>query len=198
MSDDHESLVSRALSGDDVAVETLLRRHLGGLRAFIRLRSSRVVREKESCSDIAQSVCREVLENAERFDYRGEAAFRAWLFDKALSKIHDRLRYYKAQKRDVAREVGEPADDLGYAGSYATIVTPSREAMGHEALGLVEQAFDELPDEQREVVTLARIVGLSRKEIAERLGRSEGSVRGLLERGLTRLSWILSRHMPDD
>jgi RNA polymerase sigma factor (sigma-70 family) len=48
----------------------------------------------------------------------------------------------------------------------------------------MELAFDRLPDDYREVITLARIVGLSHAEIARQMGRGEGAVRMLLSRAL--------------
>ena len=75
MSEDHRTLVEFATRGDTPALDSLLARHLPGLRAFIRLRSPKAVRDKESSSDLAQSVCREALERMDAFEYRGEAAF---------------------------------------------------------------------------------------------------------------------------
>lgn len=195
MSTEHASMVDLATKGESIAIENLLHRHLPRLQAFIRLRCSRAVRELESCSDLAQSVCREVIAGIDEFEYRGEAEFCGWLFTKAVSKIRGRARHYAAQKRDVARvrPLRDDGEDIPYADCYAGIATPSRIAMGREELRRVEAAFDELPDDYREVLTLSRIVGLSNSEIATQTERTEGSVRGLLQRSLTRLSWILSR-----
>lgn len=196
MSTEHASLVELASNGESLAIEELLERHLPRLRAFIRLRCTKALRDHESCSDLAQSVCREVLAKIERFEYRGEAAFCGWLFTKALSKIQGRARYYGAQKRDPLRPVqsfDEREGTAPYASFYAAVATPSRIAMGREELRRVEAAFDELPDDYREVLTLSRIAGLDYHEIAAATGRTEGSVRGLLQRALTRLSWIMGR-----
>ncbi|MCA8975247.1 MAG: hypothetical protein KDC98_11025, partial [Planctomycetes bacterium] len=58
---DHRDLVDSASHGDPQAVEELLVRHLPRLRAFVRLRSPFALRARESCSDLVQSVCREVI-----------------------------------------------------------------------------------------------------------------------------------------
>ncbi len=200
MCKDHEKLLKQATQGDSSAIESLLLRHLPALQAFIRLKSGRQLRAKESSSDVAQSVCVELLGQLPHFKFKGEAAFKNWLFTAALNKIQSRSRYYSAQKRDVGRELGQPAQSRGAscADFYATLATPSRAAMGQEALERFELAFDSLPEDYREVITSSRIIGLSRKEIAEKMGRSEDSVRGLLQRALTRLSWILSRDENND
>ena len=51
-----------------------------------------------------------------------------------------------------------------------------------------QAAFDELPADYREAVTLHRICGLNHAEIAAKMERSEGAVRNLVYRGLSRLA----------
>ena len=54
-------------------------------------------------------------------------------------------------------------------------------------------ALATLPDEQRQVVILRHVVGLTPGEIAERMGRSEGSIHGLHHRGRRALQRELER-----
>jgi RNA polymerase sigma-70 factor (ECF subfamily) len=193
MSDATKALIQSAVQGDGASVNLLLDRYLPGLRAFIRLRTGAVVRAKESTSDLAQSVCREVLEHLDRYQYQGEEGFKYWLYTTALRKIADRHKYYGAEKRDAAREVrpGEHSAGPGIdqlVDCYRTVFTPSAHAMRREDIERLEAAFDQLPEDQREVISLAHIVGLSRAEIAQRMGRSDGAVRTLLWRGLATLA----------
>jgi len=209
MPDDSEKsrvLVEAAAAGDAAAVETLLQQHLPGLRAYVRLRAGPMLRARESASDLVQSVCRDVLENIERFRYPGESAFKAWLYATAMRKIADRAEYWTAGKRDVAREAlaldaplgGSDGDQDGrLAAVYGSIYSPSRVAMGREVMARLESAFEKLPEDYREVIVLARIVGLSRTEIAERMGRTEASVRNLLSRALAELATHLDDGVAD-
>ncbi len=189
-------LIERASRGDALAVDSLIERHLPGLRAFIRIKAGELVRGQESCSDLVQSVCREVLEGAGRFDYRGEAAFRQWLFTTALRKIVARQRHHCAEKRDVRRErivspVESASRDRALLDAYTGLHTPSRLAAAREEVERVEGAIARLPEEYREVICLSRLMGLGHAEIAAQLGRSEGAVRVLLHRALARLSRLL-------
>lgn len=170
--------------GDERALERLIGAHLPGLRAFVRLRLGPTLRAKESGSDLVQSVCREVLQHMDRFQHHGEGAFRAWLYTTALRKISNRAEFYAAAKRDTGRE--QHASDLG--GVYRTLATPSQHAMGREALERIEAALDTLSEDHREVIVLTRVVGLTRAEVAERMQRSEASVRSLLTRALAELA----------
>ena len=186
-------LVDRAAGGDDAAVNELLEQFLPSVRSYLRVRAGRMLLEKESVSDLAQSVCRSVLENASSFRHGEEDGFRRWLFKTAERKVLDRHAYYTADKRTAAEgERGPGADlDLGALGREGQ-VTPSRDAIGREELVRLEGAIETLPEDMREVVILSKIVGLTRKGIADELGKTEGAVRMMLHRALAQLADAMS------
>ncbi len=195
MSDlDSATLVEHATRGDAPALRELLERYLPPVRAYLRLRADRMLLDKESVSDLAQSVCRDVLEQLDRFRYDGEDGFRRWLFKTAERKVLDRHAYYKAKKR--APDAGPVGDGPGSASPdldatlacYRQLVTPSQHAIAREQLERVERAIAELPDDLRQVVVLSRVVGLSRSAVAEEIGKSEGAVRMMLHRALARVA----------
>jgi RNA polymerase sigma-70 factor, ECF subfamily len=181
--DELQELVAKATGGDAPSLDALLVRYLPRLRAFVRVRVNPMVRQRESCSDLVQSVCREVLEGADGFRYLGEAPFRAWLFRTALNKILERTRSMTQQKRDVRREAS-PGSEADYGRLVARDPSASQMAEASELRDRMERAFDLLDEDHREVIALSRIVGLSHAEIAEQVGRSEGAVRMLLSRAL--------------
>lgn len=188
--DDWLEVVESASQGDAAAVATLLERHLPRLRAYIRLRMGPQLRARESASDLVQSACREVLENIGRYQHRSEANFRRWLFTTAARKVRDRVDYHRAEKRDVDREI-DCADGTVHdavAAVYADFVTPSADLDMRERVARLEAAFDRLPADYREVITLTRIVGLPHREVAEAMGRSETASRMLLYRALAELA----------
>jgi len=185
-----------AQSGDQLAVDRLLERHLPGLRAFVRLRAGPLVRARESVSDLVQSVCLEVLQHADRFQFGGEAGFKHWLYTTALRRILNRHDYWTTQRRDVHRERPLQAGrDDGSAASlalcYRRFSSPSQKAMGREQLQRMEEAFDRLAEADREIITLSRLAGLNGAALAEALGRSEGASRVALHRALARLAALL-------
>lgn len=147
-----------------------------------------LLRAKETPEDLVQSVAREALGELSDFEWRGEPAFKHWLYTRAQHKLQDRIKFVTAQKRDAARE--QPAMDESQAllACYATLCTPSRECAANEALRRIESAFDELPEDYKEAITLYRLCGLDYPAIAERMQRSEGAVRNLVYRGLSRLA----------
>lgn len=198
MAQDTLQLAERAAAGDPQALHELLTQHLPAVRAFVRAHMGPNLRARESMSDVVQSVCRELLSHRARFRHATEDAFTAWLFTEARRKIGKRARDLARDKRDARREVdGLSESAIAALGvEYARISSPSGRALRREEVAQLEAALDRLPDEHREVLTLAHLVGLSRAEIGRRIGRSEDAVRQLLRRAKARLA-ILLEGAPD-
>jgi len=189
-------LLEGAARQDRAAIERLLVRQLPGLEAFVRLRMGSALRSRTSPPDLVQSVCREVLEDLTGFEFRGEAPFRHWLYTRAENKLREKHRYHHAEKRSGAREVAPP-DGSTFLPAYQTLCTPSRDLAAREAMERIEAAFDTLPDDYREAISLHKLCGLSHAEIAAQMQRSEGAVRNLVYRGLSRLALLVDGAGPD-
>ncbi len=163
--------------------------HLPHIRACLRARMGPAFRARESTSDLVQSVCREVLEARDRFEYRGPAAFCAWLSQAAAMKLGSKRRFHAQARRDVRRERGE--EDLRVSQIVAgSLSSPVDAAVIAEERDRIEALLDELPDEQREILTLAKILGLSHVEIAEQLGITLEMSRQRLKRAVARLGTL--------
>ena len=180
-----ESLVVRAQGGDSEAREALLGQHLPGLEAFVRIRLGERLRARETSMDLVQSICGDVLGDLGAFEYQGPESFRRWLFRCAENKLRNRARFWSRERRELAREV-EPSEAL--SPELRILSTPSRDAMAREELQRLEAALQRLPEDHREVILLARVVGLSHDEIAVELGRTPSATRTLLSRALARLA----------
>lgn len=191
MTDETAQLIHDASNGDSVAVDSLLLRYLPELHAFVRLRAGGAILGKEQGEDLVQSVCREVLQGLDTFEYRDQPSFKKWLFLTAQNKIIDRARYWRSQRRDIAREQ-HCATRAEYFSGYRSLLSPSRAAIAREDVAELERAFDELPAEYANVITLAKILGLSHEQIASELGTSTGATRMLLHRALARLAVKMS------
>lgn len=191
---DYAAEIAAARRGEARAVDSLFARNLPPLVAFIRARAGKAIAARESAVDIAQSVFREVLQDVDRIELKGEAAFRNWLFMQATRKVLDRAKFHGRDCRDVGREVAMPeagpaADAL--LACYASIATPSQHAAAKEELARFEAAVQQLPENQRDAVTMSRLMGLGYEQIAEQLGVTESAVRGLVARGLAAMSTLL-------
>lgn len=181
-------LVAAVQRGDAAALDALLRRHLPDLRVFVRAKSGPQLRAQESCSDLVQTVCREALQSVERYEWRGEGSFRRWLFTVALNKLRNRADYHAAARRDTGRVVA--GND--FVGETPGGFGPSQHAIAAEAAAKFEASLDRLEEDQREVILMARVIGMSHAEIAAELGLAEGAVRTRLSRAMAKLATLMA------
>ena len=179
---------ANAKARDDL--EGLIASSIGPLEAFVRMRAGTLVRERESVHDLVQSVCREALVDLPKVEYRDDRQFMNWLFLIATRKILDRAKFYRRERRDVARErplaASEDVDRL--LACYSRIATPSRIVSAREELSRIEHAIAALPPAQREAVAYVKVLGIPYTLVAERLSRSESAVRALVARALATIA----------
>jgi RNA polymerase sigma-70 factor (ECF subfamily) len=186
-------LFDLASTGDRDAVGRLLERHLPVIEGFVRRHAGRMLLERESPSDVAQSVCREVLERLRdgRVRYEGEAPFRAWLQRAAVMKMMMRRRFWQAERRDAGVRHAPPPGASSDGGTpFVDSATPSRQAALDEELERLAAALASLPERYREVIAMHHVERLSHREIAERLSVTESHSRVLLSRALARLATL--------
>ncbi len=180
--------------GDDGELGVLLERHIPALHAFVRLRMGEALSSRESSADVVQSVCRELVRARGTVEFVNDAAFKSWLYSAALHKIMQKARHPGAQRRSTGREVAVDPDVASPVD--LNLVTPSRVVSAKEEVERLEAAFAKLSSEDREVITLKKISGLSHAEVAERMSRSVEGSRTLLRRALVRLSALLQPERP--
>ncbi len=182
-------LVRDASRGAEPAVHALLARFLPDLEAYVRHQMGQGLQAHESRADVVQSVCREVLEGLvkDRFEFRGEAPFRGWLFQVALTKIRQRGRYHGAAHRAAVQPVSPSSPALAEA-LATSLRSPSHAASQAEEHARLLEAFGRLETTQQQIITWARLDGLSHQEIAGRLQVTEGNSRVMLARALSRLA----------
>jgi len=184
------ALLVRAAAGDEEALAELHRRYQDAVRARVRARAPRMLRRRYDVHDIAQSVFVEVLRDLPRFEDRGEAAFRAWLFTKVEGKVKTKLakmlKPAGGGRREVTAQSGVLARPVDRDAGPATHVAAGEDARRLDALVAA------LPPEQREIVVLRTREQLGFGAIAERLGlASADAARMRFARAVARLrdSW---------
>lgn len=188
-------LVESASGGDAGAAEQLLERYWPDLERYLARRAGGVRGAVESGSDLAQSVCREVLAHLrdQRLRFQGEAEFRRWLFNAAALKLAEKRRYWGADMRAGGRELQADSADDARERFFLSLCTPSADAMRREELARLRTAFDALEPDQREIIALSHFEGLPHATIAERLRISEAHSRVRLSRALARLATLAAR-----
>ena len=129
--------------------------------------------------------------------FRG-GSFKTWILRITTNCCYDQLR---AQKRRPTT----PLDDLVEDEEHSSILQDRRESPEDYAerqdLGdLIQRAIGTLPDDQRVVVIMSDVQGLSYEEIAQATSLALGTVKSRLSRGRSKLRTYLIAHkelLPD-
>lgn len=187
-------LVKNAQAGEREAFDLLVNRYEGRLEALVHLRLGPRLRLRIEPEDVLQEIWKRAFESIGKFVWINERSVFGWLGGIAEHVILGEARCSRARKRDGARNVhlrdaGEDAfkieNQLVAKGS-----SPSRDARSEERFERLEAALNSLCGDYREVIILAQLRGLSRKEIGERMGRSADAVSMLLLRALRELKKV--------
>jgi RNA polymerase sigma factor (sigma-70 family) len=170
----NEGLGGRLAAGDPGAVDELYTSLGPMVLAYLR----RLV-SWDDAEDVLQRVFYEVWKNRDRYD--PSRSLEAWVLGIARKRAIDQLRRTRrdAVPVDELRDVtGEDGRDL--AERYVRAVQ-------------VRRALQQLPMEQREVLTLAYFTGRTQVEIAARLDVPLGTVKARMFRGLRRLADVFDK-----
>lgn len=175
-------------------MQQLLMRHHDEVAEFVGKKVPAELRGVLAAEDICQEAYVVAVRSLPLFEYRGERSFVNWLLTLAERKLIDMVRAQQAAKRGGGRRAVDVVG--GDASSIVTLLeqvavherTPSQSAVAHEAAARVRQALESLDDGQRTALRCCYLEGLSVGETAARMGRTEGAVRKLCERGLQRLA----------
>ena len=187
-------LVALAKAGDNSALNQLCNVYGERVRRIIRLRMDKELRVRLDSMDVVQDALMSALMALRDFTYKNEGDFLRWLSRIAQNVLHGNLDKLHAAKRDIRREVRldnyRPATEVGIVRTPGPVetTTPSVIMSRKEELDKLEKAMDKLKPEYRQVIILAKIDGLSYKEIGERLSKSADAVGHLLLRAMEALT----------
>jgi len=162
--------VARAKDGDRQALCFLYITYARNVYGYVRS----ILRDDYEAEDVTQHVFAKLLTAISKYDDRG-TPFSAWLLRMARNLAIDHLRANRATPME-------------------TVVDPVRSSgVDLDRSEAVRIALAALPDEQRRVVVLRHLVGLSPGEIADQMGRSVSSIHSLHHRGRRALQRELER-----
>jgi RNA polymerase sigma-70 factor (ECF subfamily) len=161
-----ERLLVEAAQKDPTKFAELYESNFERVYAYIAWR----IRHREETEDLTSDVFHRALASLPRFEWRG-VPFAAWLIKIAANLIADRLKH-----RHYANRLDPVGDDP---------VDRSLEAVERRAQ--LFRLVDRLPVDQRRVILMRFAEEKSIREIAQKLGRTEGAVKQLQFRGLENL-----------
>ena len=174
---DPSELLERVQRGDRGAFNDLY----DALAPMVFGAVKRVLRDPAMSEEVAQEVFVEIWKTADRFDST-RASASTWAITMARRRAVDRVRHEQSQRNRIEALRHQPAD---------SVTDPAATVVSSLDTERVEQALAQLPEDQREVITLAFIDGLAHGAIAERLGIPLGTVKGRARGGLKRLRTLI-------
>ena len=156
-----QDAVRRAKSGDPEGIHFLYVRFADDVLRYV----NSFVRDFHEAEDITQNVFAKLMTAIKKYEERS-VPFTAWIMRVARNAALDHIRARRAI----------PTEDIRVTDSYESSTAVER---GMD----IREALQELPEDQREVLVLRHVRGLSPVEIAGTLEKTESSIHGLHHRG---------------
>ncbi len=162
---DEERLMVERARRDPAAFGDLYSRYSNQIYAYAYKRTH----DREDAEDITSDTFMLAFEAMDRYEWRN-VPFGAWLFRIASNVV---AAHYRKKRHST------PIDDVVL---YDTDVDPERDAIRSSDADDLRRAVSLLKGDQRRVVELRYDEDMCSREIAQAMGRTEGSVRTLLHR----------------
>jgi RNA polymerase sigma-70 factor (ECF subfamily) len=184
---DDAFLVTRSQKGDRAAFEELVRRTARIVFTRVFTETGDVHRTEDLVQETFLNAWRSIGQVTE------PAGFRSWLFHVAHSAVVDARRRDSRKKRTAAATTTRTGDHATLETVEARSDRPDDAASLHEERQRVLSVLRSLPAEYREPLMLRYIGGADYETIGRQLGISNGSLRGMLSRGMAMLRAELTR-----
>ncbi len=155
------------------ALAELYRRHAGAVFGLAR----RLLSDTTAAEEVVQEVFLRLWNSPDRFD-PARGSLRSYLLAQTHGRAVDALRADGARRRREERDARNTVD-AGY--------DLEREVTDLAVADYVRRALGVLPDAERNAIQLAYFGGLTYREVADRLGEPEGTVKSRIRVGLKRL-----------
>jgi RNA polymerase sigma-70 factor (ECF subfamily) len=174
--DEDAVLAVRAGKGDTAAFGALYDRYVEAVYRYVYYR----VRNDAEAEDLVSDVFMRALRAIPRYEPR--QAFLAWLYRIARNAVIDRARRSRVQ---VSFE-----DALAHPGADQ-VIEPDAGLLALSDKEAVRQAIARLTPLQQEVIVLRFVEGYTTSEIAQLVGKREGTVRGIQFRAMEMLRTLI-------
>ncbi|MFZ5443657.1 MAG: RNA polymerase sigma factor [Myxococcota bacterium] len=179
-------LIARLRRRDPSAFEVLVRTHQDRVYDFC----VRMLADREEAFDLTQEIFISIHQHADKF--RADAKLTTWIYRIARNHCLNRLKYLKRRGRGRSDEYGE-SNELSITEAMGGAEQPDQAALRRTDRQLVHRAIQELDEDQRALVVLRDVEGLSYEEIMDITELAEGTVKSRLHRAREKLAGILSK-----
>ncbi len=186
MEQNEQLLLHKAKAGDIEAFEELI----DAYQKKVFNLAFRIIGNYDDAADLAQETFVRIFKAISKF--KEESSFSTWIYRITTNVCLDEIRKRKNKKilsldEDIHMDDGDmkrqvESDEIG----------PEQNAEREEVRRIVNDAINMLPEDQRVVITLRDIDGMSYEEISETLKCPGGTVKSRINRARVALKNILS------
>ena len=185
MLEGEKNLIKAAKTGDSSSFGTLYDHYITPIYRFIYLKTS----SREEAEDLTHEVFLSAWRNMPSYKHKG-FPFSSWLYQIARNKVIDHFR---------TRKIMAPIEEIVQSELDIPVLINTENDLDL-ALDLekIKYAMQFLPEEHQNVIIMRFVEDMAPKEIAEILGKSEGSVRLVQHRAIRNLKSILQKNNKDN
>ena len=170
------ALVQQCASGDEEACTRLVTDH----QRMVYQLGLHLLGDPQEAADLSQEVFLRIFRTLAQF--RGQSTLRTWIYRIVVNQASNRQRWWRRRKRGQQVPLEEHTAAHGELPESRSYAMPDQVLQQRETAGRVWNALDKLPFDQRAVIVLREIDGLSYEEIATSLDVAVGTVKSRLAR----------------
>ena len=201
--DRDEELVAALRAGDEAAFAELVERYQSSLVRVARM----YVRDRSTAEEVAQETWLAVLNGIDRFE--GRSSFRTWLFRILTNRA--KTRGQREARSVPFSSIGDPDDPAvdpdrfqnageQHPGGWRVFPQPwegdpEERLLASETRALILDTIEQLPPNQRAVITLRDIEGFDAEETRNVLDLSDTNQRVLLHRARSKVRRALEQYL---
>jgi RNA polymerase sigma-70 factor (ECF subfamily) len=179
------TLVQQCAAHDEDACTRLVADH----QRMVYQLAFHLLGDTQEALDLSQEVFLRVFRTLHQF--RGQSTLRTWIYRIVVNQASNRQRWWRRRHRAQQVPIDDPTALRGELPESRNFAMPDRVLDEREISGRVWRALDRLPFDQRTIVVLREIDGLSYEEIATSLGVAVGTVKSRLARARQGLREVL-------
>jgi RNA polymerase sigma-70 factor, ECF subfamily len=170
------ALIQRCVAGEEVACAELVAGH----ERMVYSLALHLLGDRDEALDLSQEVFLRVFRTIGSF--RGQSALRTWIYRIVINQARNRQRFWRRRRRSDQVSLDQHVAEHGDLTQPGDGTSPHRALARKELASRLWSALNDLPFDQRTVIVLREIDGLSYEDIAFSLGVAVGTVKSRLTR----------------
>lgn len=170
------ALIQRCAAGEEGACAELVSGH----ERMVYTLALHLLGDRDEALDLSQEVFLRVFRTLHGF--RAQSSLKTWIYRIVINQARNRQRFWRRRRRSDQVSLDQHVAEHGELTQPGDGTSPHRALARKELATRLWRALNELPFDQRSVVVLREIDGLSYDEIAFSLGVAVGTVKSRLTR----------------